>query len=57
MTRQIYAQIQIYAMECPKCKAYNLVESDDPEIRYQCPDPECGFTLLVQQPSPHLSTN
>jgi hypothetical protein len=45
MNRQPYAQVQIYALECPKCKAYNLVQSEDPAIYYTCPNPECNYVI------------
>lgn len=38
------------AAECPKCRKYNLIQSDDPDIYYVCPDPACGYVLWANPP-------
>lgn len=38
------------AFECPKCRKYNLVRSDDPNVYFLCPDEACGYVIWVVPP-------
>lgn len=47
---------QEYAFQCPRCRQYNLVKSDDQNVHFLCPDPACGYKIMAVPPvqaSPH----
>jgi hypothetical protein len=41
---------QEYALECPKCRQYNLIRSDDPNLYFLCPDEACGYVIWAVPP-------
>lgn len=54
MIRPPYAQVPSLrleqALQCPKCRQYNLVPSEDPDIYYYCPDEACGYAIWARPP-------
>ena len=48
---QVPSQRQELRLECPKCCRYNLIQSEDPDIYYTCPDPECGYIIWARPPT------
>jgi len=32
-------------LQCPRCKRYNLVRSDNIDIYFYCPDISCGYVI------------
>lgn len=47
---QVHLLRQEYAFECPKCRQYNLIKSDDPNLYFLCPDEACGYVIWVVPP-------
>ena len=39
------------ALECPKCRQYNLIKSDDPNVYFLCPDVACGYVIWAVPPA------
>jgi len=35
---------------CPWCQKNLLVRSDDPDIYFVCPNPECGYVIWASYP-------
>jgi len=32
-------------LQCPRCKRYNLIRSDNMDIYFYCPDISCGYIM------------
>lgn len=41
---------QIMALQCPRCRRNNLIQSNHLDIYYLCPDPQCGYVIWSRPP-------
>jgi hypothetical protein len=41
---------QEQAFECPKCRQYNLIRSDNPNVYFLCPNPAFGYVVWAVSP-------
>jgi len=51
MTQTLRPSLRLeQAFECPRCRQYNLVRSDDPNVYFLCSDPGCGYVIWTVPP-------